>query len=54
MAEKQAQQQEIVELKNQMNEMSRNMALLIEQLKNKEDKNNANVRNQGERQAELS
>lgn len=54
MAEKQAQQQEIVELRNQMNEMSRNMALLIEQLKNKEDKNNANVRNQGERQAELS
>lgn len=36
MAEKQAQQQEIASLRNQMNEMSKNMALLIEQLKNKE------------------
>ena len=51
MAEKQAQQQEIAELKNQMNEMSKSMALLIEQLKHKEDKNNANVGNQRERQA---
>ena len=49
MAEKQAQQQEITELKNQMNEMSRSMALLIEQLKRKEDKNDANVGNQRER-----
>ena len=45
MAEKQAQQQEIAELKNQMSEMSKSMALLIEQLKHKEDKNNANVGN---------
>lgn len=37
MAEKQAQQQEIASLRNQMNEMSKNMALLIEQLKNKEN-----------------
>lgn len=44
MAEKQAQQQEIMELKTQMSEMSKNMALLIEQLKYKE-KNNANVGN---------
>lgn len=51
MAEKQAQQQEIAELKNQMNEMSKSMALLIEQLKRKEDKNNENVGNQRERQA---
>ena len=36
MAEKQAQQQEIASLRSQMNEMSKNMALLIEQLKNKE------------------
>ena len=43
MAEKQAQQQEITELRNQMNEMSRNMALLIEQLK--EDKNRRSYRN---------
>ena len=33
MAEKQAQQQEISSLRNQMNEMSKNMALLLEQLK---------------------
>ena len=33
MAEKQAQQKEISELKAQMNEMSRNMALLIKELK---------------------
>ena len=33
MAEKQAQQQEISELRNQMNEMSKNMALLIRELK---------------------
>lgn len=38
MAEKQAQQQEIASLKEQMDKMSKNMALLIEQLK---DKNNA-------------
>ncbi len=38
MAEKQAQQQEIASLRNQMNEMSKNMALLIDQLKNKETK----------------
>lgn len=43
MAEKQAQQQEIAQLRNQMNEMSKNMALLIEQLKHKD--NNANVGN---------
>lgn len=35
-AEKQAQQQEIAQLRSQMDEMSKNMALLIEQLKNKE------------------
>ena len=45
MAEKQAQQQEITELRNQMNEMSKNMALLLEQLKHKELKTNANVGN---------
>lgn len=33
MAEKQAQQQEIASLKSQIDEMSKNMALLIEQLK---------------------
>ena len=33
MAEKQAQQKEISELKAQLNEMSRNMALLIKELK---------------------
>ena len=43
LAEKQAQQQEIAQLRNQMNEMSKNMALLIEQLKHKD--NNANVGN---------
>lgn len=37
MAEKQAQQQEIAQLRDQMNEMSKNMALLIEQLKQKEN-----------------
>lgn len=37
MAEKQAQQQEIAQLRNQMDEMSKNMALLIEQLKQKEN-----------------
>ena len=42
-AEKQAQQQEIAQLRNQMNEMSKNMALLIEQVKHKD--NNANVGN---------
>ena len=42
-AEKQAQQQEISKLRNQMDEISRNMALLIEQLK--KEKNNANVGN---------
>jgi len=36
MAEKQAQQQEIANLRQQMNEMSKSMALLIEQLKGKE------------------
>ena len=45
MAEKQAQQQEISALRSQMDEMSKSMALLIEQLKNKEDKRNANVGN---------
>ena len=45
MAEKQAQQQEISELRNQMNEMSKNMALLIEQLKSKGGKTNENVGN---------
>jgi len=43
MAEKQAQQQEIAQLRNQMNEMTKNMALLIEQLKHKE--RNENVGN---------
>lgn len=38
-AEKQAQQKEIESLRNQMNEMSKYMALLVEQLKNKENKN---------------
>lgn len=36
MAEKQAQQQEIASLKSQIEEMSRNMALLVKQLNNKE------------------
>jgi hypothetical protein len=36
MAEKQAQQQEIASLREQMNLMSKNMSLLIEQLKNKD------------------
>lgn len=45
MAEKQAQQQEISELRAQMNEMSKNMALLIEQLKHKGGKTNENVGN---------
>lgn len=45
LAEKQAQQQEISELRAQMNEMSRNMALLIEQLKHKGGKTNENVGN---------
>ena len=40
MAEKQAQQQEIASLREQMNEMSRSMALLIEQLKNKDHAQN--------------
>jgi len=44
-AEKQAQQQEISELRAQMNEMSRNMSLLIEQLKSKGGKTNENVGN---------
>ena len=34
-AEKQAQQQEIASLREQMNEMTKNMALLVEQLKSK-------------------
>lgn len=37
-AEKQAQQKEIADLRLQVSEMSKNMALLIEQLKNKETK----------------
>lgn len=37
MAEKQAQQQEIASLKSQLDEMAKNMALLVKQLK-KEDK----------------
>lgn len=37
-AEKQAQQQEIASLRSQMDEMSKNMALLIKQLKDKETK----------------
>jgi hypothetical protein len=45
MAEKQAQQQEIADLRNQMNEMSKNMALLIEQLKHRGGQPNANVGN---------
>lgn len=45
MAEKQAQQQEISELRAQMNEMSRNMALLIKQLSNKGGTINENVGN---------
>jgi hypothetical protein len=45
MAEKQAQQQEICELRAQMTEMSKNMALLIEQLKYKGGKINENVGN---------
>jgi hypothetical protein len=44
-AEKQAQQQEISELRAQMNEMSRNMSLLIEQLKSRGGKTNENVGN---------
>ena len=44
-AEKQAQQQEISELRTQMNEMSKNMALLIEQLKRKGGITNENVGN---------
>lgn len=43
MAEKQAQQKEISELRAQMNEMSRNMALLIKELKG--DQANENVGN---------
>ena len=45
MAEKQAQQQEIADLRSQMNEMSKNMALLIEQLKRKGGTTNENVGN---------
>lgn len=45
MAEKQAQQKEISELRAQMNIMSKNMDLLIEQLKSKGGKNNENVGN---------
>lgn len=45
MAEKQAQQQEIAELRNQMDKMSQNMALLIEQLTSKEGITYANVGN---------
>lgn len=45
MAEKQAQQQELADLRNQMNEMSKNMALLLEQLKRKGGQQNANVGN---------
>ena len=45
MAEKQAQQQEIADLRNQMNEMSKNMALLLEQLKRKGGQLNENVGN---------
>ena len=37
MAEKQAQQQEIASLREQMEQMSKNMALLIEQLNIKDD-----------------
>ena len=43
MAEKQAQQREISELRAQMNEMSRNMGLLIRELKG--DQTNENVGN---------
>lgn len=45
MAEKQAQQQEIAELRNQVDKMSQNMALLIEQLTSKEGITYANVGN---------
>ena len=45
MAEKQAQQQEISELRAQVNEMSKNMALLIKQLSKKGETNNENVGN---------
>ena len=45
MAEKQAQQQELAELRAQVDNMSRNMAILLEQLTGKEDTNHANVRN---------
>ena len=45
MAEKQAQQQEIADLRNQMNEMSKNMALLIDQLKRKGGQLHENVGN---------
>jgi hypothetical protein len=45
MAEKQAQQQEIADLRNQMNEMSKNMTLLLEQLKRKGGQLNENVGN---------
>ena len=37
MAEKQAQQQEIAGLRNQIDELSKSMALLVKQLKNKEN-----------------
>ncbi len=37
MAEKQAQQQEIASLRMQINEMSKSMALLVEQLKNSKE-----------------
>lgn len=40
MAEKQAQQQEIASLRKQMDDMSKNMALLIEQLKQKDKHEN--------------
>lgn len=40
MAEKQAQQQEIASLRTQMNEISKSMALLLEQLKNKGNEQN--------------
>lgn len=45
MAEKQAQQQEIADLRNQMNEMSKSMALLIDQLKRKGGQLHENVGN---------
>ena len=44
-AEKQAQQQEIADLRNQMNEMSKNMTLLLEQLQRKGGQLNENVGN---------